>query len=107
MFQGKSQKSFFMLFAYNQQLGSEAQAEWPLAVHQALARPAQAQALSSVKLNGIKKSADCEFWPRAWPGPVSLMMEECGSSSWLGCEFQMLLSTRHFVTNRREYLDRL
>ncbi len=32
-----------MLFAYNQQLGSEAQAEWPLAVHQALARPAQAQ----------------------------------------------------------------
>ena len=38
LFQGKSQKSFFMLFAYNQQLGSEAQAEWwPLAVYQALA----------------------------------------------------------------------
>lgn len=51
LFQGKSQKSFFMLFAYNQQLGSEAQAEWwPLAVYQALAGLAQsAQARSSVK----------------------------------------------------------
>ena len=65
MFQGKSQKSFFMLYAYNQQLGSggsEAQAEWwPLAVYQAsLPR-------LGARLNGIKKSADCEFWPRAWP----------------------------------------
>ena len=50
-----------MLFAYNQQLGSEAQAEWPLAVHQALARPAQAQALSSVKLNGIKNQQIVSF----------------------------------------------
>ena len=54
LFQGKSQKSFFMLYAYNQQLGSggsEAQAEWwPLAVYQALAGLAQsAQARSSVK----------------------------------------------------------
>ena len=40
-----------MLFAYNQQLGSEAQAEWwPLAVYQAQAGLAQsAQARSSVK----------------------------------------------------------
>ena len=68
LFQGKSQKSFFMLFAYNQQLGSEAQAEWwPLAVYQAPAQAAR-RAHSSVKLNGIKKSADCEFWPRAEPG---------------------------------------
>ena len=71
LFQGKSQKSFFMLFAYNQQLGSEEQAGqaewWPLAVYQAPAQAAR-RAHSSVKLNGIKKSADCEFWPRAEPG---------------------------------------
>ena len=86
LFQGKSQKSFFMLFAYNQQLGSEEQAGqaewWPLAVYQAPAQAAR-RAHSSVKLNGIKKSADCEFWPRAEPGSAwpGRMMEECGSSS--------------------------
>ena len=44
-----------MLFAYNQQLGSGARVEWwPLALYQAASQLA-------ARLNGIKKSADCEF----------------------------------------------
>lgn len=61
--------------------------------------PAQAgRAHSSVKLNGIKKSADCEFWPRAesgwgWPaqddGGVRIIIIRA-------CEFRMLNTRRSF-----------
>ena len=80
LFQGKSQKSFFMLFAYNQQLGSEAQAEWwPLAVYQALAGLAQsAQARSSVKryqkISRLWVLAESRAWPSQDDGAVRIII---------------------------------